>query len=985
MHPNVIAAVFRRNFVSYFSNPTGYVFICVFVLLSAAAAFWPDEFFNSNLANLDQLNAWLPYIMLVFIPAITMSIWADERRQGTDELLLTLPATDFDVVLGKYLAALAIFTVSLLFSLSNLLVLWWLGTPDWGLVLGNYFGYWLVGAAMLSIGMVASFLTGNLTVGFVLGVLFNAPLVFAGSAASIFSAGNAVLRSFLTPERADQLLSPDVAQRVQNWGLAEQFRDFGRGVATLSSIGYFLLIIAVMLYLSMVLIGRRHWSGGRDGKSLGWQYLVRASALVVIAAAATILLTNHDRRIDMTAERLSSLSPKTIELLDKLDPKRPVQIDAYISPQMPESYVQTKVNLVSTLRELQGAARDKLQVRIHETTPDSPQAALAEEQYGIRPQRTVVRDRGTLAEKELFMGFAVTNGLEKIVVPFVDRGMPVEYELIRSIGTAAQEKRKTVGVLQTDAKLFGSFDMQRMMPGQNEAIIAELEKQYEVVQVDANSPITQDIDVLLAVQPSSLNPQAMENFIAAVKRGVPTAVFEDPFPYLDPSVPGTAQPKRPPMNPFGMGGGPPEPKGDIGKLWELLGIEFVDRDVVWQKFNPLPEITSFNDVPEFVFVQRDQEHPKAFNAADPVSAGLQRVLFVFAGAIDPLNASDLNHAELAVADRETGLVEIDKIMENSLFGRGDFDRNRPLRPTGKPYTLAARINGKLKAEKLEMSDEGSPEAAAQEAVSSAATATTEATEGTTGAAGATDSSQTPPAEASATTASGEPQATEGDKPVSAAKPAAEKPAELDVILVSDIDMLYSAFFQLRARGAGPDDDVSLDVDNVTFVLNVLDSLAKDDRFIDVRNRRRKHRTLERVEERTKAASTEATEARVKFNKDFDAALAEEQKTLEKQVEKVQADTSLKPIEKFQQLGLIQESGQKRLEAKTADLQKKRNQQVAQAERKLAMEVRHVQDTYKMMAVLLPPIPPLLIGLFVFFQRRSGEREGVTSTRLRGRR
>ena len=85
MNPHVILAIFKRNFLSYFASPTGYVFICVFVVASSWAAFWPNNFFDLNLATLDQLNSKIPWILLMFIPAITMSVWAEERRQGTDE------------------------------------------------------------------------------------------------------------------------------------------------------------------------------------------------------------------------------------------------------------------------------------------------------------------------------------------------------------------------------------------------------------------------------------------------------------------------------------------------------------------------------------------------------------------------------------------------------------------------------------------------------------------------------------------------------------------------------------------------------------------------------------------------------------------------------------------------------------------------------------------------------------------------------------
>src|SRR5262245_7378394 len=255
MTPRVIAAIFRRNFVSYFSSPIGYVFICALVLLSAFAAFWPNDFFNANLANLDQLNRVLPWIMLIFIPAVTMSAWALERERGTDELLLTLPARDLDVVIGKYLAALAIFSVALVFSLFNVGVLLGLGRPDLGLLAANYFGYWIVGAAMIAMGMVASFLTSNLTVAFILAVAFNAPLVFASY--------------------SDVIMDRRWALAVKDFSIAERFGDFGRGVISLSGVAYFVALAAVMLYVCMVLIRRRHWVGRGVGATMRVHYTIR--------------------------------------------------------------------------------------------------------------------------------------------------------------------------------------------------------------------------------------------------------------------------------------------------------------------------------------------------------------------------------------------------------------------------------------------------------------------------------------------------------------------------------------------------------------------------------------------------------------------------------------------------------------------------------------------------------------------------------------
>ena len=337
-------AILRRELIGYFSSPTGYVFITLFVFLSAVAAFWRDQFFMNNLANLDPLNEFIPYLLVVFIPAISMSAWADERRNGTDELLLTLPASDTDIVLGKFGAMLAIYTVALLFSLSHVVVLLMLGSPDFGLLFSTYLGYWLMGGAMLTLGMLGSLLTANLTVAFIAGAQLCSIPVFI--------------------EHANVFVTGSLERLFQSLSFIGQFRDFASGVVPLSGVLYFVAFTAAILYLNVALLGRRHWPTGERAPRLGAHYAVRGAALVIVVAGATVLASRLGGRIDVTAEQIHSLSASTRELLRTLDPAKPVFMQAYLSRNVPRNYLQTRNNIVAMLREFDALGGDRIHARV---------------------------------------------------------------------------------------------------------------------------------------------------------------------------------------------------------------------------------------------------------------------------------------------------------------------------------------------------------------------------------------------------------------------------------------------------------------------------------------------------------------------------------------------------------------------------------------------------------------------------------------------
>ncbi len=897
---HVIGAVFRRNLQSYFSNPAGYVFITLFVLISSCVAFWQDSFFANNLANLDALNRYMPYLLLFFIPAITMSTWADERRQGTDELLLTLPAHDVDVVLGKYLAAVGIYTVALVFSLPMVIILRTLGPPDLGVAASTYLGYWLMGALLIAVGMTASLLSSNVTVAFILGAVFCSIPIFLGV---IGSPAGASLR-----------------RRIEDWSIPAQFQPFGSGVITSAGIFYFVGLSLAMLYLNMVLLGRRHWAGGEKSAGRWIHSVVRVVAVVVSLVSATALLDRYGLRADASSEHMHTLSKETLEMLKQLPADRPILIQTYYSPEVPRDYVEVKTDLVGLLKEYEARSGGKIQLNLVPTEVFSEEAREAQKRFGIEPRRVMSLEGGKQSTIDIFLGVAFTSGVEEVVVPFFDRGLPVEYELTRSIRVVSKSNRKKVGILSTDAKMMGGFDMQSFNQTPEWMIVTELKKQYELSSVSADSPVPAEIDVLLAAQPSSLTQKQIDNLTDYVKKGGATLLFLDPLPISNVAI-SPEMPRQSPGGPFG-GGPPPEPKGNLRPLLDLVGLEWPSVDIVWNPYNPHPKL-DLQATPEIVFIGRGGGAADAFNPNQVASSELQDLVMLFPGLLRPsASGGGTEFVPLLRTSPMGGTIMWSEVTtQQGFMGGRSLNPRRHWIPSGTSYTLAARVTGSLPAE-APKPDPATKDDAAKKA----------------------------------------------EKPQPAAK--------ANVIAIADLDMISDLFFGLRQRK-----EEDLDFDNVPFVLNCVDVLAGDESFVNLRKRRPKHRTLVSLE----AQTSQFNEELQTVTKQAEAQAAEElqgaQKSFDKEVEQVRGRTDWDERTKEIQLANLQDVAQRRLDVKKQVVEDKKQERIREGRAETERKIRQIQNSVRFAAAAFPPLPPLVLGLLVWLRRLSLENRGANPKRL----
>jgi ABC-2 type transport system permease protein len=232
----------KKEFKAYFLSPIAYVFITVYLVVTNFLFF--QGFFLMNQADMRGYFSLLPWIFLFFVPAITMRIWAEEKKMKTLELLLTWPVRDLDVVIGKFLASFFFLAIAILLSITVPITIAILGKPDFGPIIGGYLGALLMGGAYLAIGLWISSLTENQIVAFIVGVVITFAMFIIGNQfVTMVLSGWA---SFLVP--------------IFNYmGLGNHFDSIGRGVVDSRDIIYYLLVIGFFLFLNVRSIESRKW------------------------------------------------------------------------------------------------------------------------------------------------------------------------------------------------------------------------------------------------------------------------------------------------------------------------------------------------------------------------------------------------------------------------------------------------------------------------------------------------------------------------------------------------------------------------------------------------------------------------------------------------------------------------------------------------------------------------------------------------------
>jgi ABC-2 type transport system permease protein len=233
----------EREFAAYFATPLATIFLVIFVALTGAFAFFVGGFFERGQADLTAFFLYHPWLYLLLVPAIAMRLWAEERKTGTIELLMTLPVSPWEAILGKFLAAWAFIGLALMLTFPMWITVNILGRPDNGVILASYLGSFLTAGAFLAIGSCISALTKNQVIAFIVAASVCFLLVMSG------------LEMVLNVFRA--WAPPFLIAAISSLSFLTHFEDFTKGIFSLPALVFYASVIGFALFANKIILDQR--------------------------------------------------------------------------------------------------------------------------------------------------------------------------------------------------------------------------------------------------------------------------------------------------------------------------------------------------------------------------------------------------------------------------------------------------------------------------------------------------------------------------------------------------------------------------------------------------------------------------------------------------------------------------------------------------------------------------------------------------------
>jgi ABC-2 type transport system permease protein len=481
-----ILTITRKELRSYFGSPMAMIFIGAFLIATLFSFFWVDTFFARGIADVRPLFRWMPVLMIFIAAALTMRQWSEEQRSGTLEILLTLPVSTTQLVIGKFVAVVALIGIALALTLFIPITVTLLGNLDWGPVIGGYLAAILLASAYAAIGLFVSSRTDNQIVALLSTGLVCGALYLVGSSGVTNLVGN------------------ELGEILRAIGAGSRFESIQRGVIDLRDLLYYVTLAGIFLVLNVLSLKAKGWSAGEQTLPKRRGLAITSALLIVNLLVANVWVHPlRSLRLDLTQYREYSLSRATRSLLDGL--QEPLLIRGYFSERTHPLLAPLVPKVRDMLQEYALASRGRVQVEIIDPAQEPEREAEANQVYGIRPTPFQIAGRYESSIINSYFDILIQYGDQSATLGFGDlievkqegSGIDVqlrnlEYDLTSNI------KKVVYGFQSVDTVLASLSDSVEMtiyvtpntMPQSLSDIPATMEKVVQDIAAQSNGKLT---------------------------------------------------------------------------------------------------------------------------------------------------------------------------------------------------------------------------------------------------------------------------------------------------------------------------------------------------------------------------------------------------------------------------------------------------------------------------------------------------------------